>query len=86
MAERICPKCGNQFPTSDGWPKAAVSLLIMAPAVPDVARQVRCPRCHHSFADGELRYVSASRFKVSLGFAAAVLIVVAVWALYRLFE
>ena len=79
MADQTCPKCGTRFPTGDGWPKAAVSLLIPAPAVPDMATQVRCPRCHYLFADGEIRYLATSRFKVARIFLAIALVGVLLW-------
>jgi hypothetical protein len=86
MAEQTCPKCGNQFGTSDGWAKAAVSLLIPAPAVPDMATQQRCPHCHHLFADGEIRHLFSSRSKVSRVLVVVAVISVVVWAVYRLFK
>ena len=84
MAEQTCPKCGTQFSTSDGWAKAAVSLLIPAPAVPDMATQVRCPHCQHLFADGEIRHLSSSRSKVFRVLVAVAAVGVVVWAVYQL--
>jgi uncharacterized C2H2 Zn-finger protein len=86
MEERTCPKCGTQFPTSEGWAKAAVSVLIPAPAVRDMATQVRCPHCHHLFADGEIRQLSSSRFKVSRVLVVVAVISVVVWVIYQLFK
>src|SRR5207249_6541336 len=83
MAEQTCPKCGTQFLTSDGWAKAAVSLLVPAPAVPDMATQVRCPHCHHLFADGEIRHLSSSRSKSSRVLVAGAVIGAVVWAVYE---
>jgi hypothetical protein len=37
----------------------ALSTLMLAPSVPDLATQVRCPRCHYLFAEGEVRYSRA---------------------------
>lgn len=85
MAERTCPKCGTQFGTSDGWAKAAVSLLVPAPAVPDMATQVRCPHCHYLFADGEIRHLSSSPSKVSRALVIIAVASVVVWAGYQLF-
>jgi uncharacterized C2H2 Zn-finger protein len=76
MAEQTCPKCGTSFPLADGWAKAAVSLTIQAPAVRDMATQVRCPHCGYVFADSETRYLQPPRLRV-LG----ILLVVAVIAL-----
>ena len=50
MAKLTCPKCGNLC-TDDGWAKAAMTVLSQAPAVPDMATQVRCPQCQHIFAE-----------------------------------
>jgi len=58
MAKQTCPKCGTEFPMSEGWARAAVSVLIPAPAVPDMASQVRCPHCQHLFADGDVRHLA----------------------------
>jgi hypothetical protein len=48
---------------SGGWSSAAVSTLMIAPAVPDMATQVRCPQCGHLFAHGEIRYLHSSGSK-----------------------
>ena len=86
MAEQTCPKCGTKFPTSEGWAKATVSLLIPAPAVPDMATQVRCPHCQHLFADGEVRHLSSSDSKFPRVFAIIAVVVVLGWAAYQLFQ
>ena len=85
MEEQTCPKCGTKFPTSDGWAKSAVSLTIAAPAVPDMATQVRCPQCHHLFADGEVRHLAASRLKVSHVLVILACLAFVAWAIYQLF-
>jgi uncharacterized C2H2 Zn-finger protein len=85
MEEQTCPKCGTKFPTSEGWAKAVVSLLIPAPAVPDMATQVRCPHCHHLFADGEVRYLASSRSKVSRVLVILACLSLVVWAVYQLY-
>jgi uncharacterized C2H2 Zn-finger protein len=56
MAMQECPRCGARFSAHDGWAKVALSTLMIAPAVPDMATQVRCPRCQYLFAEGEVRY------------------------------
>ena len=56
MAKVICPRCEAEVSTSDGWASAAVSTTIAAPAVPDMATQVRCPNCQYVFADSEVRH------------------------------
>jgi ribosomal protein S27E len=84
MAEQTCPKCGSKIPTSEGWAKATVSLLIPAPAVPDMATQVRCPHCQHLFAEGEVRYLSSSDSRFSRVLAIIVVAVVLGYAVYQL--
>ena len=58
MAKLQCPKCDCKFEADSGFAKTAVSMLIPAPAVPDMATQVRCPGCQHLFADGDVRYLA----------------------------
>ena len=84
MADQECPKCGTIFPDDAGWANSAVSTLIIAPAVQDMATQVRCPHCQHRFAESEIRHLWSSR---TSGSAAAFWLIVAallVWAVYRL--
>jgi hypothetical protein len=85
MAAQTCPKCGTQFPTSEGWAKSAVSVLIAAPAVPDMATQVRCPHCHHLFADGEVRHLASSPPKASRVLFILAFFGLVVWAVFQLF-
>jgi ribosomal protein S27E len=56
MAKITCPRCETKVSTSGGWASAAVSATIAAPAVPDMATQVRCPNCHYVFAESEVRH------------------------------
>jgi uncharacterized C2H2 Zn-finger protein len=58
MAKLQCPKCDCKFEANGGFAQTAVSMLIPAPAVPDMATQVRCPSCQHLFADGDVRYLA----------------------------
>jgi transcriptional regulator NrdR family protein len=81
MAEQTCPKCGTRFSTGEGWAKAAMSVLSQAPAVPDMATQVRCPHCQHVFA--EVRNIAPSSNVSRLLFILACLPAV-IWALYQL--
>lgn len=85
MTEQTCPECGAKFSTRDGWAKAAVSLLIPAPAVSDMATQVRCPHCQHVFADGKVRHLASSRSKLSRVVVVLVCLSLVVWAVYQLF-
>ena len=86
MAEQTCPKCGTQFRTSDGWAKSAVSLLIPAPAVPDMATQVRCPHCQHLLPDGEVRHLSSSPSKVYRTLVVIAVAILVLWVVYQLFS
>ena len=87
MAKQTCPKCATQFPTGngwEGWAKTTLSLLVPAPAVPDMATQVRCPHCGHLFAESEVRHLAPwgklSRVLFIIACVGAV-----VWAVYQLF-
>jgi predicted RNA-binding Zn-ribbon protein involved in translation (DUF1610 family) len=81
MAKQECPKCGTKFRVSGGWASTAVSTLLVAPAVPDMATQMRCPQCGHFFAHGEIRYLHSSGSK-GLAFVLVLLCVgLLVWAL-----
>jgi len=83
MANLKCPKCDSTFSAGDGWAKTAVSMLIAAPAVPDMATQVRCPKCHHLFAEGDIRYLRSSWPKgLSMGLSIVGIVVIA-WVVYR---
>ena len=57
MANQECPKCGAHFSSNDDWAKSALSTLMPAPAVRDMATQVRCPKCGHVFAESEVSYL-----------------------------
>ena len=83
MAALKCPKCETLFPAHKGWAQAAVSTLMPAPAIPDMATQVRCPHCGHLFAESEVRYLGGSRpLGTILGIALLVVAVLA-WVAYR---
>lgn len=69
METRTCPRCGSEVPTGDGWAKSAVSLLMQAPAVPDMATQLRCHNCQHLFADTGVRHEGASPVRALVGAA-----------------
>lgn len=82
MATLRCPKCDSTFSAGDGWAKTAVTMLMPAPAVPDMASVVRCPKCRHVFADAGIRYLGTARPRTSnavlLGVVVAALVVVLV--------
>jgi uncharacterized C2H2 Zn-finger protein len=83
MARQTCPKCGVQFQAGDAWAKLVVSLVNPAPAVRDMATQLRCPRCHFLFADSDLRYLApwSKRARVLLMVGCLIILV---WAIYQL--
>ena len=84
MTKQTCPRCGTEFSSSTGWANAAVSTLIQAPAVPDMATQVRCPACQHLFANTELRPDSVASSRPGYTAGVVVALVVVGWALYQL--
>lgn len=84
MAALVCPHCGASMPFERSWAQTAVATLIAAPAVPDMATQVRCPSCGKVSAAGTLRHATADRFRWP---ARALLVLVAVvlfWAVVEL--
>jgi hypothetical protein len=83
MASLKCPYCGASLPGHRTWAQAAVSTLIAAPAVPDMATQVRCDNCGRLSAASDVRHCAADRFKPSrilLWLAAAAVLV---WVLMQ---
>ena len=54
-----CPNCDSKFKVDSGWAKTAITMMIPAPVVSDMATQARCPTCHHLFTEGEIRYLTA---------------------------
>lgn len=62
MAHLRCPHCGADLPSERTWDQVAVSTLIAAPAVPDMATQVRCNQCGRLSAASDLRLAVADRF------------------------
>jgi len=61
MATLQCPHCGNPIESKRTWAQAAVSTLIPAPAVPDMATQVRCGKCGRVSAASDLRTDTADK-------------------------
>ena len=57
MAQVACPRCETRFTVAGGWAAAAVATLVAAPAVPDMATQVRCPHCQFVFAASDVRHL-----------------------------
>jgi uncharacterized C2H2 Zn-finger protein len=82
MGDEECPKCGAHFPAADAWAKSALSILVVAPAVQDLATQVRCPQCGHVFPEREVRHLRSSR-PIGLMILLALLgASVLIWAIY----
>jgi hypothetical protein len=63
MASLQCPHCGAMMPNQRSWAEAAVSTLSQAPAVPDMATQVRCSSCGRTSAASDLRHTVSDRFR-----------------------
>lgn len=63
MASLHCPHCGASMHNQRSWAEVAVSTLVPAPAVPDMATQVRCNACGRVSAASDLRHSVADRFR-----------------------
>ena len=61
MAHLSCPHCGSRIASERTWAQTAVSTLVAAPAVPDMATQVRCPRCGRLSAASDMRVDAAGQ-------------------------
>ncbi len=79
MANQECPKCKTTFSTHDGWAKSAIATLIAAPAVPDMATQVRCPKCGYVFGESEVRYLQTGPTTAVWLFVVGLFL----WAIYQ---
>jgi len=65
MASLKCPHCDAPMPNQRTWAEAALSTLMAAPAVSDMATQRRCDHCGRISAASDLRYTVADRFKTT---------------------
>ena len=83
MAKMRCPKCGSEVPSEDGWAKAALSTTIAAPAIPDMATQIRCPSCQAVFAQSDVIYAGASGAHRFRTIAWVGIFVAVAWVLYQ---
>ena len=83
MVKMLCPRCGSEVPTEDGWAKAELSTMIPAPAIPDMASQVRCPSCKTVFAQSDVIYAGASAVPYRRGLAWIGILAVLAWVLYQ---
>jgi hypothetical protein len=69
---------------SEGWARSAISLLMPAPAIPDMATQVRCQHCGHLFAEGDVRYQEAGLFRPWRGTVLLGCALLVAWGLYEM--
>jgi hypothetical protein len=81
MPIQTCPRCGTRFEIERGWAHSALSLLMPAPAVPDMATQVRCPNCGHVFGEGEVRHLAASSHRLRIALVALLALCAFAWAI-----
>lgn len=85
MAKLKCPHCGNSIDAERTWAQAALSTLMAAPAIPDMATQVRCTKCGRVSAASDMRTDAAgnrSRLHLAAWFLGVALVV---WAVVELF-
>lgn len=81
MAQQTCPNCGTRFSDGERWARGALSVLIPAPAIRDMATQTRCPTCGHVIVDSEVRYLAASRTTLAWVLVAIACVLVAIWTI-----
>jgi hypothetical protein len=81
MSSLHCPHCGASLPSSRSWSQVALSTLMPAPPVPDMATQVRCNSCGRVSAASDLRHTVADRFRIPRWVWAALAVAVAAWLL-----
>jgi membrane protein required for beta-lactamase induction len=86
MAMLKCPHCDSPIEAERTWAQTAVASLMAAPAIPDMATQVRCKRCGRISAASDMRPGVAEN---SMTPRAAVWLVAAalvVWAVVQLLQ
>jgi hypothetical protein len=84
MASLKCPHCDAPMPEQRTWAEAALSTLIAAPAVPDMATQRRCDNCGRVSAASDLRYAVADRLNTTHLVLWVVAATFLAWVLMRL--
>ena len=57
-----CPHCGSPVKSERTWAQAAVATLMAAPAIPQMATQVRCTACGRLSTASDLRIDAADKF------------------------
>lgn len=86
MATLKCPHCGSRIESERTWVQAAVSTLMPAPAIPDMATEVRCAECGRVSAASDLRSDTADRLAKPHLALWIVGVVVVVWAVVELLQ
>lgn len=59
MSKLRCPHCGQPINSERTWAQTALSSLMAAPAIPDMATQVRCNHCGKVSAASDMRLDAA---------------------------
>lgn len=83
MAKMQCPKCGSAVAFENGWAKAALSTTIAAPAVPDMATQVRCQVCQSVFAQSDVIHQSTGWSRRTSVLVWVSIFAAIAWAIYQ---
>jgi predicted RNA-binding Zn-ribbon protein involved in translation (DUF1610 family) len=86
MAAFACPHCGNPVDAGRTWAQAAVSTLMAAPAVPDMATQVRCGTCGRVWAASDMRPGTAGNGSTSRRAVWVLVAALVAWAVSELFQ
>ena len=50
MATLVCPECGAEVTSPEGWAKSTLATLVPSPAVPGMATRLRCAHCQALFS------------------------------------
>ena len=85
MATLRCPHCHSALPSQRTWAQVAVSTLMAAPAIADMATQVRCEKCGRLSAASDMRVVVADRFTLKRPIVGLTLVVILVATLVWMF-
>jgi hypothetical protein len=72
------------MPGERSWAQTIVATLVAAPAVPDMATQLRCPACGRVSAASDLRHVTADRFRVPMRVLLVLGVLALLWAVAAL--
>ena len=86
MATLKCPHCGNPIASERTWAQAAVSTLMAAPAIPDMATEVRCAKCGRISAASDMRTDTADNLTKPHLVLWIVGVVVVVWAVVEFLQ